>query len=836
MQQIYNSLERIFMNKLNNSNNYTKPELLIPAGDFSCVRAGVQNGADCIYFGANSFSARANAKNFSLEELKQAIEYCKIRNVKTNLTINTLLTDKEFEDAIALAKKAYEFGIDAIIVQDLGFAKYLIDNFPNLEIHASTQMSVHNLEGVLELEKLGFSRVVLSREVPINEIEYIRNNTKVDLEIFIHGALCISYSGQCLFSSLVGGRSGNRGKCAQPCRLPYELIESNNYKPENGKAIDKGYLLSPRDLCSLEYLPTLVKLGVNSFKIEGRMKTPEYVATVTRIYRKYIDLALSNNPFVIDEKDKKDLLQVFNRGGFSSGHLADHENRDLIYSQKSNNMGLYVGNISNYNPNHGYITLKLNEPMEIGDSISIEGETGTYTVSELIKGNTNLKSANIGTIVKLGRMKGHIKIGSKVFKLSSKTLTDSAKLTYSENSELKKIPLKAHITVKRNCPITLKLTANCQPFYKNINVSVVSDIIPEESVNSPITKDRLINQISKLGNTPYYFEHIDVQLDDKLHIPSISGLNNLRRTAIDKITESVLEEFNKHRQSINITPLLSSEIRKELPISDRKVSILLEKLNTNFDYSTISGADNIYIPLRYFLDKKYESIILKLEKFNVFIYMPTIIKPNYKNILLNNLSEIVSKFNIKGFVISNISEFTFLKNYLKNKDYVFVANYTMNVFNTHTISELKNLGIDVITPSIEINNEILQSLCTKSPIDIEQIAYGRAVLMNMSYCLLGRSNKCYPDCKTRCLSNNCYYLKDRMGFYFRILPDNIQTVTSVYNSKVTSIDTTCLNINSVRINILDENVSEINSIIKTVKEGKRFEGKEYTSGNLNREI
>lgn len=190
-----------------NSSTLVVPELLVPAGDFDCVRAGVQNGADCIYFGANMFSARANAKNFSLEELKQVIGYCKIRNVKTNLTLNTLLTDEEFADAVLLAESAYKFGIDAIIVQDLGFAKYLIDNFPGIEIHASTQMSVHNLEGVLELERLGFSRVVLSREVPINEIEYIRNNCKVDLEMFIHGALCISYSGQCLFSSMVGGRS-----------------------------------------------------------------------------------------------------------------------------------------------------------------------------------------------------------------------------------------------------------------------------------------------------------------------------------------------------------------------------------------------------------------------------------------------------------------------------------------------------------------------------------------------------------------------------------------------------------------------------------------------------
>ena len=185
----------------------TKPELLVPAGDFECVRAGVQNGADAIYFGGNLFNARANAKNFSINELKEAIEYCKIRNVKTHLTLNTLLTDTEFFNAFNLAKSAYEYGIDAIIVQDLGFGKYLLKHFPNLEVHASTQMSVHNLEGVLELQELGFKRVVLSRELSIDEIHYIRNHCSVELEVFVHGALCISYSGQCLYSSLVGGRS-----------------------------------------------------------------------------------------------------------------------------------------------------------------------------------------------------------------------------------------------------------------------------------------------------------------------------------------------------------------------------------------------------------------------------------------------------------------------------------------------------------------------------------------------------------------------------------------------------------------------------------------------------
>ena len=216
-------------------------ELLCPVGNFDCLKAAVQNGADAVYLGASNFSARANATNFDLDELKQAIEYAHIRNVKVHLALNTLIKNDELNSAISLASFAYEFGIDAIIVQDLGLAKILIKSFPKLPVHASTQMTLHNLEGVLQAERLGFSRVILSRELSLEEINYICRNSDIEIECFVHGALCISYSGQCLFSSIVGGRSANRGKCAQACRLPYELLEDNE------TVVDKGYLLSARD-------------------------------------------------------------------------------------------------------------------------------------------------------------------------------------------------------------------------------------------------------------------------------------------------------------------------------------------------------------------------------------------------------------------------------------------------------------------------------------------------------------------------------------------------------------------------------------------------------------
>lgn len=287
----------------------SKVELLSPAGDFECLKAAVQNGSNAVYFGAEQFNARANTQNFNKEELVKAIEYAKLRNVKTHLTLNILIKNEEFKDAIELVEFAYKAGIDAVIIQDLGLAKKVIEIFPDLEVHSSTQMTIYNLDGAKEIENLGFSRCVLARELSIEEIEEITKNTNIEIEVFIHGALCICYSGQCLMSSLIGGRSGNRGKCAGTCRLPYTLLK-------DGKEQEKGYLLSSKDLCTFDIIPELINAGVKSFKIEGRMKSKEYVGIVTSIYRKYIDLAESKNEYIVDEKDRQTLMQIFNRGGF----------------------------------------------------------------------------------------------------------------------------------------------------------------------------------------------------------------------------------------------------------------------------------------------------------------------------------------------------------------------------------------------------------------------------------------------------------------------------------------------------------------------------------------
>ena len=815
-------------------------ELLSPVGDFECLKAAVQNGADAVYFGAGSFSARAFATNFDDDALKEAITYAKVRGVKTNLTLNTLIKNDEMNDAIKLAEKAYNYGIDAIIVQDLGLARYLIKNFPGLAVHASTQISVHNLEGVLELQKLGFSRVVLSRELSLQEIEHICKNSNVEIEVFTHGALCISYSGQCLFSSMVGGRSGNRGKCAQPCRLPYELLSCSSTlsnlstlqgtpvsaSPEILTSLDKGYLLSPRDLCGLDYLPELVDAGVTCLKIEGRMKTPEYVATVTRIYRKYLDLAKSNEPeYKINPQDKTELLQVFNRGGFSSGHLESTPNKNLIYKNKSNNMGIYLGSVSNFNNNKGHISLTVSKDSDVtvmvGDKISVENkkhETSTYTISELMIQDKNVSQARCGDKIKIGRMKGDISVGDKIYKIADKLLTTSALETL--NKENRKINLNCKMIVKRNQPVELYVSDS-----NSHELKITSDIIPVEAINAPITQERLSAQLSKTNNTPFHFENIEIDLDDGLYIQGISAINELRRQALAQYEALLVQSF---RRNIEL-PRLDINPAKNVS-TNKKISVLLNILNQNFDYTQLHGIDKIYIPLKYFVLKDFKNVVAELtENFETYIYMPTIMRNNYHKIISNNLSNILEQYKIKGFVLSNIGNIELLNDY-KNK-YEFIYNYTLNVFNNLTIAELADASKTTVTLSPELNKSDLQTFA-KTSCSTELIVYGRTPLMNSNYCLLGKSNKCYSACPHLCNSTNKFYLKDRIGFLFRVIPDNVDTVTTIYNSKITSIEHDEICVNSARIDILDESISEINNIINTVKTGKKLEGQEFTNGNF----
>ena len=580
------------------------------------------------------------------------------------------------------------------------------------------------------------------------------------------------------------------------------------------------------------------------------MKSPEYVATVTKIYRKYIDLALSGKKYVIDKKDRLELLQIFNRGMSSSGHLDSEPNKNLVFKEKPNNMGLFLGIVQKYNSKKGYIDIKINQPLDIGDSISFNNNSSTYTISELMSGNNNITNPKINSLVTLGRIKGDINPGDKVYKISSKSLLANAQNSYKKENI--KIGLKCNVVIKQNTPISITITsANNLLIYKNLNITYKIDYFPITAKTKPLTKDFIIEHISKTQSTPYEFKNITIDLDDNLFLPKISILNELRRNALTAVEDFAIANISKNiiEKDYSLTnrkDSILSNMRtyaKDTGIfsntNSYKISLLLNILNTSIDYSKLENVENIYIPLKYFTLKKYENILSLLsQKANLFIYMPTIVKGNYKNLFYSNVKNAIKKYDIQGFVISNICNIKLLNDLFSDVDKYFkiITNYTFNVFNVNSVLELKKLGISQFTISPESDKDMIFDLCSYGYLQKELIVYGRIPLINMNYCLLGETDKCYPNCKQRCTSDNIYYLKDRLNLNFRILPDNIQTVTTIYNSKITSISPKSFNIDFARIDILDENITEINNIINIVKSGKKLEGSSYTNGNLNREI
>ena len=782
-------------------------ELLSPAGDFECLVSAVQNGANAVYFGLDKFNARVNGRNFESEELIKAIKYAKLRNVKTHLTLNILIKNNEFEEALKLVEFAYNSGIDAIIVQDLGLAKKIMELFPNLEVHSSTQMTIYNLDGAKEIEKLGYSRCVLARELSIEEIKNICKNINIKIEVFIHGALCICYSGQCLISSLIGGRSGNRGKCAGTCRLPYSLLK-------DGQEQEKGYLLSSKDVCTLDILPELIEAGVKSFKIEGRMKSKEYVGIVTSIYRKYIDLAESNQEYIVDEEDREKLMQIFNRGGFSTGYLKGKLGKKMMYTKRPNHMGTLLGEVISYNQHKGHIKVKLSENLDLGDSIAI-GDA-SCKISELMQENNNIKTAKVNQIVTIGRIKGKIKPKDKVYK------TVSIKL----NQEMDQKIGKENIKRKVNCNIELKqdevIKLELQDIDTNISVKLEGDSVVKKADNAGITSKRIEEQLSRTGNTIFKIENINIKMDESIIVP-ISSLNEIRRRGLEELEHKLLESFK--REQVNLK--LDVKEEKFIPKEEIKVTLCLNKISNEIDYANLKNVDNVYIPFKYFLDEDLKESIENIsKKFSTYILLPAITKSNYEKLLYNNLPKISER--VEGIVISNLSQIYEIEKLGINGKKL-VANYTMNIENNFTVEELKKLGVCKYIVPPEAEKETIRGLTEN--IEKETIVYGRTLLMTTEYCTIGTLKNCPAMCQ-----KGRYTLKDRMGFEFPIYTDRINCNNLIYNSKITSISYKDLQTDSIKIDILEETREEIQRIIDIQKRGERLEGQDYTNGNLNREI
>ena len=434
-------------------------------------------------------------------------------------------------------------------------------------------------------------------------------------------------------------------------------------------------------------------------------------------------------------------------------------------------------------------------------------------------------------------MKGNFKKGLKIYKMSSKTLDQIAENSYL-NIENIKIPLKCNLDIHLNTPVKITVTTinSEDSFYNNINFEIESLILPEKALKSAITEERIKSQISKTTNTPYEFIDITINMDDNLYIPHIADINNLRRCCLEKLENIIIDKYCTKKVNFNYSTMenLNTKQNAESP----KISILLNKLNLDYNYSLLQNIDNIYIPLKYFLDSKYYEILHTLsEKFNLYIYLPTIMRNYYINMLSNKLQKILSTYKIEGFVISNIGNLNLISKLLKDNKtsntYKYIGNYTLNVFNNHSINELSKLNLSTITISPELNesdfNNLQKNFC------YELIVYGKIPIMNINYCLLSKNNKCLKECKKMCMQNNKYYLNDRLGFKFELIPDFGDCTTTIYNSKTLSINPSQF-ATSIRLDFIHENISEINSILNHILSSKKIEGPEFTNGNWHREV
>ena len=744
-------------------------ELLAPVGSFEALKAAVQNGANAVYLGGKDFGARASANNFDRDELKEAVKYAHIRGVQVFVTTNTLRKENEIEDFLEYAKFLYDIDVDAIILQDIGMARLIKRELPDFELHASTQMVAHSLEDVKYLESVGFDRVVLAREVTVEEIKYICDNCKADIEVFVHGALCVCYSGQCLMSSMIGNRSGNRGRCAQPCRQRYELIDVYTGEVVNSNG---DYLLSPRDLNAIEEIDKVIDAGVHSLKIEGRMKRPEYVATVIDGYRKTIDEYLATNKLNVSDETINDLYTIFNRK-FTKGLLLGDVGKDMMNSQLPNNQGLYVGTVVDYNKKAKRLKIKLANTLKKGDGINLGGGT----IGRIIK-NGNIETIGYkGETIELDFV-GEARKGQIVFKTSDSELMDRVQATFTQDKEFVKNIIDAKITIKLGQKPILTLKDR----HSN-EATIEGDKIVEEAMKVALSKEKVETQLRKLGNTPYELDLLEIELDDNVSLP-ISLLNQMRRDCIELLDkERVSIKNRKYKNKIVKYKPVQYNRNKQQEISVKVKN--LEQLESALE----CGLDRIYYEDTNTIDKAMR-LAMKYNK-KVIYSAPRIIR----NKEYNHLAK-ANNAGVESVQVGNYGSIDYFKDKKLNIDYY------LNAFNSETINYYKEIGADTLCISQELNINEIKETIKYTDINIESVVYGYTPLMITEYCPMGVIVRdCKKDKRVAKCKESIYALRNSKGDEFRVSQD-IFCRSTIYNSNVTCMLDNLYELHEIGINVL----------------------------------
>jgi len=713
--------------------NLTKiniPELLAPAGNMESLYIAVAAGCDAVYFGGAGFNARANAGNFTAEDMEKAIDYCHLRGVKCYITLNTLVKGAEMHEFLTFAQRLYNAGADAFIVQDIGAAMLLRKNFPNIRLHASTQMTIHSQQDAEFLVKNGFDRVVMARELSLKQIIPI-TESGVEVECFVHGALCFCYSGQCLMSSLLGGRSGNRGRCAQPCRLKYSL-------EINDDLAARGYLLSPKDISYIEQLPQLIGAGAASFKIEGRMKSPEYVGLVTQIFRKHIDGYMENpNKYRVSDDDKSALLQIFNRGGsFSPGYLDGNRGRDML-SSRVKNSGVRIGEVVKFAD--GRCTVRTSKSLVPGDGIEIvtrHGSVGTGISREVLVPNGETSDAIVV-------IEGEIFPGDVVYKTYDKKLMDDSR-AIAHNK--RKIDVCGTFKAAAGKPSELTLS------YEGLTVNVVGGLV-EHAKNVPIDVDEVSARLSKLGDTTFKMKKIEVDIEGDIYIP-VGELNGLRRMAADVLGEKIIA--NSKRESERpyvpvVKHVTAQETHKLLTVSVQNKQQFDAVCAKPYVHRVYVELPAMLTELNYFPENSNRA--------EVFAALP--------RISTNRLDEVFEQLensDVDGYLVRTYGQFEMVR----ATDKKIAMDHSFNVLNQAGLEFWKDKSCSVAL-SAELNfNEINRFANDQSEI----VIYGKMPLMVSALCPIGAFGQC----------QNTAVITDRKGEKFTLLADCDNCTCTILNS------------------------------------------------------
>lgn len=752
-------------------------ELLAPAGNMDALKAAVNNGANAVYLGTGKFGARAFAENFEGDILTQAVEYAHLRNVKIFVTLNTLIKESELRDFLNHVKQLYDAQVDALILQDIGMSKIVLENFPDFELHASTQMTAHSLEDVLYLQRMGFKRVVLSRELSFEEINEICLKTKVDIEIFVHGALCVSYSGQCLMSSMIGGRSGNRGRCAQPCRKKYQLKKGDTFIKTIG-----DHLLSPKDLNTIEKIKDFNLLNGNiSLKIEGRMKRAEYVAIVVDAYRKALDKETVSEDLI------KDVTQIFNRD-FTKGYVFNQRNLDIVNIEKPNNKGVFLGQVLEADSKRKRVKIRLVSDLSKGDGISLGIEVG-----RVLKNNKPFDFASAGEIVELDFI-GRVNRGEKVYKTSQKALLDRAKESFLKSNFKRDIVANVKMFVDRKAILILKDLSTD----KVIEVESVVDV--QEAQKSGLDFENITKQLKKVDKFPYNFKEVNIEKDEKVHM-AIKDFNELRRRAFIKLTNELVKvdrvkRFKEHNFE-------EDKIERDESL---KLNITIRNMNMLRDIEDLfSKIDTIY----YKDINTFQDAIKFINARCECIYSFSKITRGNKKL----------DFKLDKAQVANLG--TFLQ--LENIDNLYL-DYSFNLWNSESIKNFTKKNIKRICVPLELTVFEIEDMIKNLNVNLEAIVYGRVMMMITEYCPVGSLD---GECqrvgnKKVCKNNGEYKLIDEKQEEFLIVKEE-NCRCAIYNSKPLNLKNKAkylyeIGINNFRLDFIDEKKEEIRDIILTYRE------------------